>query len=65
MQKDIATYTDIVRDKILKTPAKDHRFQVIGLDLSLRSGFLSKCKLNNKSGSTVIKELMQGYIDAK
>ena len=65
MQKDIKTYTDIVQDKILKNPVKDRRFQVIGLDLTLRSEFLSKCKLNNKSGSTVIKELMQGYIDAK
>ena len=47
----------------LKAPVKDHRFQIIGLDLELRSAFLSRCKLNNKSGSDVLKDFMRQYIE--
>jgi hypothetical protein len=47
----------------LKKPVKDHRFQIIGLDLILRSEFLSRCKLNNKSGSDVLKGFMREYIE--
>ena len=47
----------------LKAPVKDHRFQIIGLDLELRSAFLSRCKLNNKSGSDVLKAFMSQYIE--
>ena len=47
----------------LKAPVKDHRFQIIGLDLELRSAFLSRCKLNNKSGSDVLKAFMRQYIE--
>ena len=46
-----------------KSPVRDHRFQVIGLDLELRSEFLSKCKLNNQSGSDVLKAFMRQYIE--
>jgi hypothetical protein len=49
----------------MKKPVKDHRFQVIGLDLSLRSKFLAQCKINNKSGSDVLKEYMKDYISPK
>ena len=44
-------------------PVKDHRFQIIGLEQSMRAKFLSVCKLNNKSGNEVIKDFMQDYID--
>ena len=44
-------------------PVNGIRFQVIGLTRELRSRFLSCCKLNNKSGTDVIKDFMQDYID--
>jgi len=47
----------------MKKPVKDHRFQIIGLELSLRSKFLAQCKLNNKSGSDVLKNFMHDYIN--
>ena len=49
----------------MKKPVKDHRFQIIGLDLELRSKFLAQCKINNKSGSDVLKEFMKDYIAPK
>ena len=53
------------KDKTPETPkpAKDHRFQIIGLEQSLRAKFLSVCKLNNKSGNEVLKDFMKDYID--
>lgn len=50
------------KTETLKT-VKDHRFQIIGLEQSMRAKFLSVCKLNNKSGNEVIKDFMQDYID--
>jgi|TARA_Y100000401_G_C8295191_1_gene210949 hypothetical protein len=44
-------------------PAKDHRFQIIGLDQELRTKFLVACKLNNKSGNEVLKKFMKKYVD--
>ena len=49
----------------MKKPVKDHRFQIIGLDLELRSKFLAQCKINNKSGSDVLKDFMKDYIAPK
>ena len=44
-------------------PVNGIRFQVIGLTRELRSRFLSCCKLKNKSGTDVIKDFMQAYVD--
>ena len=54
-----------MQDTIMKKEkqTKDHRFQIIGLDIDLRSKFLSVCKLNNRSGNEVLKAFMQDYID--
>ena len=49
----------------MKKPVKDHRFQIIGLELSLRSKFLAQCKINNRSGSNVLKGFMRDYIAPK
>ena len=47
---------------VQKNTPKDHRFQIIGLDLDLRARFLVACKLNNKSGNQVLKTFMKKYV---
>ena len=46
---------------VAKDDNKDYRFQVIGLDRETRAAFLARCKLNNKSGSDVLKKFMKDY----
>lgn len=46
----------------VKQKEKDHRFQIIGLDKSMRAKFLSYCKLNNTTGNKVLKKFMKDYI---
>ena len=49
-------------EKTLKEPVGGYRFQVIGLELKDRNEYLAACKLNNESGSEVIKRFMKNYI---
>ncbi len=53
---------DSMEEKTLKEPVGGYRFQVIGLELKDRNEYLAACKLNNESGSEVIKRFMKNYI---
>ena len=50
-----------MKDKTNNEPVGGYRFQDIGLDRNRRNKFLSECKLNNRSGSEVIKYFMEAY----
>ena len=50
-----------MEEKTIKEPVGGYRFQVIGLVRNNRNTFLSNAKLNNKSGSEVIKTFMEAY----
>ena len=50
-----------MEDNTKQEPAGGYRFQVIGLVRRVRNAFLSTAKLNNKSGSDLIKAFMVAY----